>query len=194
MGRHQTMRTTNQQNILTTGQVAKICHVAPRTVSKWFDTGRLRGYRIPGSRDRRIPRQQLLAFMRAHGIPLEDLEKSNCSVLIVDMGLTPAMRRDLAALDRYSIHIAANKFEAGVQAQQLRPHLVVLEAEPIAEAVAICRFIRRTHGLEATKVVLTGPTSAMAHQDSRLFDDFLPAPYSAEQLIQLVERSTNLIT
>ena len=43
------------KTIFTTGQVAKICKVAPRTVSKWFDSGRLRGYRIPGSQDRRIP-------------------------------------------------------------------------------------------------------------------------------------------
>ena len=43
--------------VFTTGQVAKICKVAPRTVSKWFDSGRLRGYRIPGSQDRRIPRE-----------------------------------------------------------------------------------------------------------------------------------------
>ena len=41
------------KKVFTTGQVAKICKVAPRTVSKWFDTGRLRGYRIPGSQDRR---------------------------------------------------------------------------------------------------------------------------------------------
>src|SRR5205823_90621 len=45
------------KTIFTTGQVAKICKVAPRTVSKWFDSGRLRGYRIPGSQDRRIPRK-----------------------------------------------------------------------------------------------------------------------------------------
>ena len=44
------------KKVFTTGQVAKICKVAPRTVSKWFDSGRLRGYRIPGSQDRRIPR------------------------------------------------------------------------------------------------------------------------------------------
>jgi len=30
------------KTIFTTGQVAKICKVAPRTVSKWFDSGRLR--------------------------------------------------------------------------------------------------------------------------------------------------------
>ena len=36
-----------QKDILTTGEVAAICNVAPRTVSKWFDSGQLKGYRIP---------------------------------------------------------------------------------------------------------------------------------------------------
>ena len=54
--------------VFTTGQVAKICKVAPRTVSKWFDSGRLKGYRIPGSQDRRIPREYLIRFLKEHGI------------------------------------------------------------------------------------------------------------------------------
>src|SRR5262249_633636 len=58
------------KKVFTTGQVAKICKVAPRTVSKWFDSGRLRGYRIPGSQDRRIPREHLLRFLKEHGMPL----------------------------------------------------------------------------------------------------------------------------
>ena len=62
------------KTIFTTGQVAKICKVAPRTVSKWFDSGRLRGYRIPGSQDRRIPREHLIRFLREHGMPLGELD------------------------------------------------------------------------------------------------------------------------
>lgn len=50
----------------TTGQVASICDVAPRTVSTWVDTGILKGYRLPGSRHRRIPRDALIAFVQAH--------------------------------------------------------------------------------------------------------------------------------
>lgn len=56
------------QKVYTTGQVATICKVAPRTVSKWFDSGRLKGYRIPDSQDRRIPAPHLFAFMLHHGI------------------------------------------------------------------------------------------------------------------------------
>ena len=73
-----------QRDVLTTGQVAKICNDAPRTVSKWFDSGQLRGYRIPGSKDRRIPLAQLIRFMQAHNIPLGDLDTGTVRVLILD--------------------------------------------------------------------------------------------------------------
>ena len=58
--------------IYTTGQVAKLCKVAPRTVSKWFDSGRLKGYRLPGSQDRRIPREELYNFLTEHGMPIPE--------------------------------------------------------------------------------------------------------------------------
>jgi len=61
--------------VLTTGQVAKVCNVAPRTVTKWFDDGRIGGYRIPGSRDRRIPLAELKKFMAANDIPISLLEE-----------------------------------------------------------------------------------------------------------------------
>lgn len=61
--------------VYSTGQVAKICGVSPRTVGKWFDSGRLKGYRIPGSQIRRIPREHLIKFLKEHGMPLGDLEE-----------------------------------------------------------------------------------------------------------------------
>ncbi len=58
-----------KKKVLTTGDVARICSVAPRTVQKWFDSGLLKGYRVPGSRHRRIPINELIRFMEAHNIP-----------------------------------------------------------------------------------------------------------------------------
>ena len=84
--------------VFTTGQVAKICKVAPRTVSKWFDSGRLKGYRIPGSQDRRIPREYLIKFLKEHGMPLGDLEdEAMAKVLIVaqDQVLIENLKREL---------------------------------------------------------------------------------------------------
>ncbi len=73
-----------EKDVLTTGEVAKICNVASRTVSKWFDSGQLRGYRIPGSKDRRIPVSNLVKFMKSHGIPMDGLMSGDTRVLIVD--------------------------------------------------------------------------------------------------------------
>lgn len=58
----------------TTGEVAKICKVAPRTVAKWFDSGRLKGWRVPGTQDRRIPREALALFLKQNGMPADALE------------------------------------------------------------------------------------------------------------------------
>ncbi len=110
--------------VFTTGQVAKICKVAPRTVSKWFDSGRLKGYRIPGSQDRRIPREYLIRFLKEHGMPLGDLEdEAMAKVLIVaqDQVLIENLKRELPLERSFKVAIAASGFEAGIQAESFHP-------------------------------------------------------------------------
>jgi excisionase family DNA binding protein len=62
------------KRVFTTGQVAQICQVSPATVARWFDSGRLQGYRIPGSQDRRIVRESLLQFLAENGLPAQPLD------------------------------------------------------------------------------------------------------------------------
>jgi len=59
-------------NVLTTGDVSKICTVSVGTVYKWFDKALLAGYRIPGSLDRRIPIAELARFMTEYNIPIPE--------------------------------------------------------------------------------------------------------------------------
>lgn len=190
------MRTTNRKDVLTTGDVAKACHVAPRTVSKWFDSGDLRGYRIPGSRDRRIPREQLLAFMRANGIPLEGLDGGTCRLLFVGSCLEPAQGDALRQNDRYDVRLAANGFEAGAMAQQFRPHAVLVAATPGAEeAVAICRNIKSSAAFGAAKVIAICPDLDRDRADALThlgFDACIPLPFTTSQLVAAVESVTNL--
>ena len=56
------------QRVFTTGQVARIFSVNINTVIKWFDEGKLTGFRLPRSNERRIYRDSVLAFMEKHGI------------------------------------------------------------------------------------------------------------------------------
>lgn len=72
------------KNVYTTGEVADICKVSQQTVIRCFDSGRLKGFRVPGSRFRRIPRENLLQFMKDNGIPRDNLESGKKQVLVVD--------------------------------------------------------------------------------------------------------------
>lgn len=77
-----------RQPALTTGQVARICGVAPRTVQKWIDSGHLHGYRLPGGLDRRVPRDEVVRFLQAAGMPLGPLAGPSLPpVLLVNVGL-----------------------------------------------------------------------------------------------------------
>ena len=60
------------KSVYTTGEVAQICKVSQQTVIRCFDSGRLNGFRVPGSRFRRIPRDSLLSFMKSNRIPLDE--------------------------------------------------------------------------------------------------------------------------
>jgi excisionase family DNA binding protein len=64
------LQETEMKDVYTTGEAARLLCVAPRTVCKWFDSGRLKGFRVPGSQDRCIPREQLVRFITDHGLAL----------------------------------------------------------------------------------------------------------------------------
>ena len=123
--------------VFTTGQVAKICKVAPRTVSKWFDSGRLKGYRIPGSQDRRIPREYLIRFLKEHGMPLGDLEdEAMAKVLIVaqDHVLIENLKRELPLEKSFRTSTAARAVAS--------PARVALTTKaPLAPAGTIREFL-----------------------------------------------------
>ena len=57
------------KTVFTTGEAARICKVSQQTIIRCFDNGTLKGFRVPGSRFRRIPREQLFQFMKENGIP-----------------------------------------------------------------------------------------------------------------------------
>jgi len=197
LGSVETMRATGQKEVLTTGEVARICRVAPRTVSKWVDSGKLRGYRIPGSRDRRIPLPQLIAFMRAHDIPLDGLDQGVCRIIVLSPDMPGELARQVNSAGRYDLRVAHNEFEAGMIAQQFRPHVVVVDLpDDQQEALAVCRMIKNADGLEAAKVLAVTGTSAAGRQwaATRAFDGFLARPISAGSLLGAVEEATNFMT
>ena len=144
------------KKVFTTGQVAKICQVAPRTVSKWFDSGRLRGYRIPGSQDRRIPREQLIRFLKEHGMPLGELEEEEWHKILVIGAETlfiDRLKELLPEDDDYKYEVANSGFEAGIQAESFHPDTIVIDlALGRSESIQITQNLRRNPAYEATMI------------------------------------------
>lgn len=56
--------------VLSVGQAARLVGLSPRTVRKWLDTGLISGYRVPGSKHRRVERKVLLKFAEEYGVPI----------------------------------------------------------------------------------------------------------------------------
>src|SRR5215472_11917083 len=71
----------HMKTVFTTGEAADICKVSQQTIIRCFDSGRLKGFRVPGSRFRRIPRDALIAFMKDNNIPPDALDSGKQKVL-----------------------------------------------------------------------------------------------------------------
>ena len=59
------------KRFLTTGAAAELCGCSQQSIIRAIDTGKLEGFRVPGSKFRRVARQTLYAYMRANRIPVD---------------------------------------------------------------------------------------------------------------------------
>ncbi len=188
------------KDVLTTGEVARICKVAPRTVTKWFDSGQLRGYRIPGSKDRRIPVTQLIRFMRQNNMPLEGMVHfTKTRILIVDdEGDIVEMLRDLLSQQTtYDVQVARNGFEAGLSAERIKPHVILLDINlGDINGRDVCKTVRMNPELQMTKVVAMSGQLSDEEGKSLLtqgFESFLKKPFTIQQVIQAVEDAVAVV-
>jgi len=194
-----TERMAKGKNVLTTGEVAKICNVAPRTVSKWFDNGQLKGYRIPGSKDRRIPVSELIRFMKAHNMPAAALPASKIRVLIVDSDVdaASALADTLSTKADYEVQTVRSNFETGLTAQKFAPHVLLINllAEGI-DTTDICKNIHANEDLQTIKIIalakgLSDSESAALLQKG--FDGCMSNPADTTEVIEKIEEATAIV-
>jgi excisionase family DNA binding protein len=189
------MAATKLKDVLTTGEVAKICNVAPRTVSKWFDSGALTGYRIPGSKDRRIPLNQLIRFMKQHGMPLNGLRTGCTRVMIVDeeADIIEVLEKILEDEAKYEVEVARSGFSAGMLAEKFRPHVILLDMHlRDIDGRELCKVVKSNPDLQLTKIIaisgkLTDDEAKGLQAVGGGFDGFLRKPFHVRQVIEAVE-------
>lgn len=187
------------KNVLTTGEVAKICNVAPRTVSKWFDNGQIKGYRIPGSKDRRIPVSELVRFMKIHDMPTTGIPVGKVRVLIVDSdsGVSESLAASLKTACDYEVRTVGSNLQAGAVVQKFTPHVIVVNllAEGI-DARGICDYIKSEEDLQTIKIVALAENLGSAESQALMhkgFDACISDSSDVTGIIKKIEEATAII-
>ncbi len=178
------------KTVFTTGEAAKICKVSQQTIIRCFDSGQLKGFRVPGSRFRRIPRELLFTFMKENGIPTDALESGKRKILIVDDDeelvelLVDVFDRD----GRFDNKTANNGFDAGMLVKEFRPDLVVLDVMlPDINGKEVCQRVRSDSSLDNVQIIcISGMVEADKVADLKLSgaNDFIQKPFAVEKLIE----------
>ena len=178
------------KTVFTTGEAAKICKVSQQTIIRCFDSGQLKGFRVPGSRFRRIPRDQLFSFMQDNGIPTDALESGKRKILLVDddLDLVELITDVLEKDGRFEVRIANNGFDAGMLVKEYGPDLIVLDVMlPDINGREVCQRVRNDKTMDDVRIICI---SGMVEED-RIEDlkaaganDFLHKPFEVETLVE----------
>lgn len=177
-----------EKQVFTTGEAAEICKVSQQTIIRCFDSGRLRGFRVPGSRFRRIPRDELIRFMRANDIPTTALEGGRKRVLVVDDDeQILELFVDLLGRDgRLEVKTASTGYDAGLLTEQFRPDLMILDYMlPDINGNIVCQRVRSNEALSSMKILVV---SGVVNQDEindligAGADEFMKKPFDVKKL------------
>lgn len=177
------------KDVFSTGEAAKVCRVSQQTIIRCFDSGRLKGFYVPGSRFRRIPRESLVRFMKENNIPLSNLDSGKKRILIVDDDpeivelFVEVLERD----GRFEVRTASCGYDAGILTQQFHPDLIVLDFMlPDINGNVVCETIRSNPELAETKIIAI---SGLIEEDKirDLFkagiDEFIRKPFKISELV-----------
>ena len=176
------------KDLYTTGEAAEVCKVSQQTIIRCFDSGRLKGFRVPGSKFRRIPRQSLIQFMKENDIPLDSIDSGKKKILVVDDDaeivelIVDVLTRD----GRFETKTASSGYEAGIATQRFRPELILLDyILPDVNGNVVCQTIRKNPEFENIKIIIVSGVVKQDEIDQLLksgAEDFIKKPFDIAAL------------
>lgn len=178
--------------VFTTGEAASLCKVSQQTIIRCFDAGRLTGFKVPGSKFRRIPREELVRFMRSNNIPLEALGETTVRVLAVDDD--PAILALYEAVvgrdPRFELRTAANGYDAGLLTGTFLPQLMLLDYQlPDINGEVVCRRVRADASLSGVRILAVSGVAGKAEIETLKragADAFLAKPFDRASLLAAI--------
>ncbi len=177
------------KQVFTTGEAAEICKVSQQTIIRCFDSGRVHGFRVPGSKFRRIPRAELLRFMKANDIPTDVLESTRKRILVVDDDeqIVELFLDVLGRDERFDVRSAGTGYDAGMLTEQFKPHLILLDYMlPDINGNIVCDRVRANPDLAGTKIIIVSGVVKRDEIDELLkggADDFVKKPFNINELV-----------
>ena len=181
-----------RKQVYTTGEAAEVCKVSQQTIIRCFDAGRLNGFRVPGSRFRRIPRHELIKFMRDNEIPTDMLEDPRKRILVVDddPNILEILEDALGTDDRFNVKTASNGYDAGMMTEKFKPDLMLLDYMlPDVNGNVVCERIREQKSMKHTKIIIVSGVVNKSEIDAMLSqgaDDFVKKPFDINRLIERI--------
>ena len=178
----------HSKQVFTTGEAAEICKVSQQTIIRCFDSGRLQGFRVPGSKFRRIPRDELIRFMRENGIPTDRFERGKRRILVVDddESIVELFVDMLSRDERYEVKTAANGYDAGMLTEQFKPNLIILDYMlPDINGNVVCERLRQNSDLAETRIIIVSGAVNQEEVHGLLkagADEFIKKPFDVEKL------------
>ena len=180
------------KDLFTTGEAADICRVSQQTIIRCFDTGRLEGFRVPGSKFRRIPRASLLKFMKENHIPLDNLDSGKKKVLIVDddAEIVELISEVLLRDGRFEVRTASSGYEAGIATEQFGPDVILLDYMlPDVNGNVVCQTIKNNPQFEDIKIIIVSGVIRQEEIEQLLksgAENFIRKPFAIEELTNKV--------
>jgi two-component system alkaline phosphatase synthesis response regulator PhoP len=137
--------------------------------------------------------------MKAHDIPTDTLEVGKIRVLIIDSDWKNAEEtaEALQVKGNYEVRTAQSSFDAGLVAQKLVPHVILINLmAPDIDAKSVCKYVRTTEDLSGTKVVAVASnlreSEAEALQEQG-FDAVVTHPEDVGLVMEAIQAVTAII-
>ncbi len=181
------------KELYTTGEAAELCNLSQQTIIRCFDSGRLRGFRIPGSKFRKIPRDSLLKFMKENNIPISNLQASGRKRLLIvddDAEIVELMTDVLARDGRFEVRTASTGYDAGIMTQKFKPDLILLDYMlPDVNGNIVCKTIKSDPEFANTRIIIISGVINQTEIDDLLkagAEAFIKKPFNITELIDRI--------
>ena len=179
---------------LTSGEIATYCDVNLRTVIRWIESGKLKGFKLPGRGNNRVLVSDFVSFLEHHNIPIpEDLQSEiSPSILIVDdeMPVAKSIQR-VARRGGFESYIATGGFQAGIMLSQYNSKLMTLDLSmPGMDGYSVIQFVREQPKYKNLKILVISALDDISLDRAIELgaNAVLSKPFTNSELIETIEK------